>query len=139
MSEISTIIEYQAVVQKRAVFLRSLQENRAATLREDGCLRMEVSLPDGAQHERIDRLVEKKRVIRGSGRVPLVGGCARLRRGHVYAARRVKANPIAQCADRNAERAGGVGAVAVAAGERAQDELTFDVGDLDPHGRQDFG
>lgn len=94
MSEIAIIIEYQVSAQNRAVFLQSLQENCAATLQDDGCLRMEVSLPDGgdgrivwlserwrdqaaidkhrsqpghdAQHERIDRLVEAKRVVRGS-------------------------------------------------------------------------
>jgi autoinducer 2-degrading protein len=93
-SEIAIIIEYQVAAQNRAIFLQALQENCAATLKDDGCLRMEVSLPDGgdgrivwlserwrdqaaidkhrqqpghdAQHERIDRLVETKRVVRGS-------------------------------------------------------------------------
>ncbi len=93
-SEIAIIIEYQVAAENRAVFLQALRENCAATLKDDGCLRMEGSLPDGgdggivwlserwrdqaaiakhreqpghdAQHERIDRLVETKRVIRGS-------------------------------------------------------------------------
>jgi autoinducer 2-degrading protein len=93
-SEIAIIIEYQVAAEHRTVFLQALQENCAATLKDDGCLRMEVSLPDGgdgrivwlserwrdqaaidkhrlqpghdAQHARIDRLVETKRVIRGS-------------------------------------------------------------------------
>jgi (4S)-4-hydroxy-5-phosphonooxypentane-2,3-dione isomerase len=93
-SEIAIIIEYQVSAQDRAVFLQALRENCAATLKDDGCLRMEVSLPDGgdgrivwlserwrdqaaidkhrkqpghdAQHERIDRLIETKRVVRGS-------------------------------------------------------------------------
>jgi len=93
-AEIAIIIEYQVSERNRAMFLQALQENCAATLRDEGCLRMEVSLPDGgdgrivwlserwrdqaaidkhrqqpghdAQHERIDELVETKRVIRGA-------------------------------------------------------------------------
>jgi quinol monooxygenase YgiN len=93
-SEIAIIIEYEVGEANRAVFLQRLQENCAATLKDDGCLRMEVSLPDGgdggivwlserwrdqasieshrkqpghdSQHQRIDELVERKRVMRGA-------------------------------------------------------------------------
>ena len=93
LSEIAIIIEYEVDEADRALFLERLQENSAATLKDDGCLRMEISMPNGGngrviwlserwrdaasiekhrqqpghdrQHQRIDELVKAKRVMRG--------------------------------------------------------------------------
>lgn len=43
--EIAIIIEYQVSPENRAAFLDQLHRNCADTLRDDGCLRMEVSAP----------------------------------------------------------------------------------------------
>ena len=92
-SEIAIIIEYEVDDANRAEFLQRLKENCAATLKDDGCLRMEISIPEGGdgrivwlserwrdhmsiekhrqqpghdkQHERIDQIVKSKRVMRG--------------------------------------------------------------------------
>ena len=92
-SEIAIIIEFEVAAENSAFFLERLKENSAATLNDDGCLRMEISQSasgDGRifwlserwqdaasiekhrqqpghekQHERIDELVVNKRVMRG--------------------------------------------------------------------------
>ncbi len=92
-SEIAIIIEFEVARENSELFLERLKENSAATLKDDGCLRMEISQPGGGdghifwlserwrdaasiekhrqqpghdkQHERIDELVVAKRVMRG--------------------------------------------------------------------------
>lgn len=92
-SEVAIIIEYEVDDVNRAEFLQRLRENCAATLKDDGGLRMEISVPEGGdgsvvwlserwrdpmsiekhrqqpghdkQHERIDQIVKSKRVMRG--------------------------------------------------------------------------
>ena len=91
---ISIIIEYYVAAENRELFLARLSENCAATLKDDGCLRMEIAMPDGGDgsvvflterwrdqaaiekhrqqsghdrlHERIDTIVASKRVTEGS-------------------------------------------------------------------------
>ena len=93
-SEIAIIIEFEVAAENSNIFLERLKENSAATLNDDGCLRMEISQPNGGdgrifwlserwrdaasiekhrqqpghdkQHERIDELVVAKRVMRGA-------------------------------------------------------------------------
>lgn len=88
--EIAIIIEFEVATENRGPFLSRLHENCQETLRDDGCLRMEVSEPIGgdgrtfflterwrdqaaidkhrakpghdASHARIDALLARKRV-----------------------------------------------------------------------------
>lgn len=89
---IAIIVEYDVPEQNRKLFMERLFENCDATLKDDGCLRMEVSQPIGGdgrvvflterwrdqasidkhreqpghdqQHERVDSLLTGKRVAK---------------------------------------------------------------------------